>query len=282
MTEHWHASDELLQRFVVDPAALDGAAAASLEAHLIACDRCRSSLNDDIGADQVATSWSSIAQRIDAAEALAAGTGARPTRCVRGDRSPDRRDTCAAGGSARGGRRRRSRGGRRAAEQPAASGGFLVIAPLLPLAVVAAAFAPTSDPAGEAGIATPLHGIGLVLRRSSVVLAAVFIVLGIAALAIGDLQAPVIGWLLPSWALAVAALALGTWLRAEVAAGALAFGWVVVVSLSRWMEGRTSGYADSPGVRHCRTASAALMVLVVALGVVHVRRDRFQTMEVQR
>ena len=82
-------------------------------------------------------------------------------------------------------------------------------------------------------------------------------------------------------ALAVAALALATWLRAEVAAGALAFGWVVVVSLSRWMEGRTAGYAESP-VFDTAGHVAALMVLVVALGVVHVRRDRFQTMEVQQ
>lgn len=280
MTEHWHASDELLMRFVVDPAALDGAAAASLEAHLIACGRCRSSLNDHIGVDQVETSWSSIAQRIDeprrsllerglsrlgVPEATARLIGATPALTAAALAAVV---VVAAVVVA-------------ASRVTGSAGSFLVIAPLLPLAVVAAAFAPTSDPAGEAGIATPLHGIGLVLRRSSVVLAAVFIVLGIAALAIGDLQAPVIGWLLPSWALAVAALALATWLRAEVAAGALAFGWVVVVSLSRWMEGRTAGYAESP-VFDTAGHVAALMVLVVALGVVHVRRDRFQTMEVQQ
>lgn len=280
MTELWHASDELLMRFAVDPAAMDGSAAASLEAHLISCDRCRSSLNDVIDADQVSTSWLSIAERIDeprlsalervlgrlgVSEATARLIGATHALVAAALSAVV---VVAAAVVA-------------ASRVTDTSGGFLVVAPLLPLAVVAACFAPASDPAGEAGIATPLYGIGLVLRRSGVVLVAVFIVLGVADQAIGDLGAPVLTWLLPSLALAVGTLALGTWFRAEVAAGGLGFGWVVVVVVARWMEGRTEGYAES-AVFGAAGQLVALIVLVVAVvGVVN-RRDRFQTMEASR
>ena len=280
MTDQWHASDQLLMRFVVDPAALNGTAAASLESHLMGCDRCRSTLNDHIDDCDRAASWSSIAERIDrprlspvervlvrlgVSEATARLLGATPAltaaalvamvvvaaAIVATSRATD------------------------------ASGAFLVIAPLVPLVAVAAAFAPAADPAGEAGAATPLYGIGLVLRRSAVVLAAAFVTLVVADLAIGDLDAPVIAWLLPSWALAVGTLALGTWFRAEVAAGGLGFGWVVLVAVTRWLEGRPAGYAESP-VFSATGQLVAVGLLAVALAVVVLRRDQFQTMEVFR
>ena len=51
---------------------------------------------------------------------------------------------------------------------------FLAIAPLLPLAGVAAVFAPGTEPAGEIGSATPLMGFGLVVRRAELVLVTSF------------------------------------------------------------------------------------------------------------
>ncbi len=280
MTVVWHASEELLTRFAADPTAIDGAAAASLEAHLVVCDRCRSAVATHMGADELDRSWSAIAVEIDqprrsplerllgvlgVPDATARLVGATPALTAAGLAAVVVLAVAAVAGS-------------RATD---ATGAFLVVAPLLPMLAVAVAFAPASDPAGEAGVATPLHGLGLVLRRSAVVLSAAFLVLAVTDLAIGDLDAPVVAWLLPAWALVAGALALSTWLRAEVSAAGLGLAWMVVVAVARWVEGPAAGYAEAV-VFGPEGQVAASVLLMIAAGVVVLRRSRFQTLEVFR
>ena len=273
----WHVPPTLIDRFTTDPSSVDSASAASLEAHLLACDRCRDAVNKSFGDMALEESWQRVATLIDTPRLsmleralLRLGVSDSTARLLAGTPSL----SLASLGSVV----------TLAALMVASSritnstGGFLVVAPLLPLLAVVAAFASVADPVGEAAVPTPLHGVGLVLRRSVGVLAAVFLVLALADLAIGDLDAPVIAWLLPALALPVGALALGTWLRAEVAATALGLGWIATVLGVRWIDGLSTDFADSttfapPG------QAFALACLLGSAAVVAVRRDRFQVME---
>ena len=283
MSEHqsaWHAPADVLSRFAVEPNALDDSVASSVEAHLVACSECRQVVADSLGAiasDALSRSWASVADRID-----------RPRPSVV-ERLLDRLGL-------------RADVARVVASTPAlrlawlsavaligvvavamsrsedAIGPFLVIAPLAPLVAVAVAFAPAADPAGEAGVATALHGPGLALRRAAIALASTFIVLALAALALPHFGPSAAAWILPALAVSIGTLALATMLRIELAAAAAAFGWLTVV-LAVWI-------ADS-GVPLAHTGvfgepgQLGAAVLGAASAVVLARRcESFATLEV--
>ncbi|MEX2293521.1 MAG: hypothetical protein WD691_06995 [Acidimicrobiales bacterium] len=274
----WHASDELIARFATDPSNIDHARAASLEAHLVDCARCRSQINEHVDSSFLDDSWARIADEID-----------RPHE------SPIERLLRTSGMPAGWARLISATPGLRGAGAISVvailivavlsslttdtAGAFLIFAPLLPMAAVAASFHPTADPAGEAGVATPLHGWALAVRRTLVLGGGALVLIGLAELAVGAVGVPIAAWVLPSLALAAGALALGTWLRIEAAVGSLVAGWVVLVCAVRWLDGTDVSFADSTtfalGGRLCTVAA-----LVLAVAVIVVRRDRFQTMEV--
>ncbi len=273
----WHASEALIERFAVDPGEFDDAVAASLEAHLVACGDCRSAVRERVGDSVLEESWHRVATIIDTPRRsigermmIRLGVSESTARLVAGTPALSLASlgsivvlAVLAVSSSR---------------MTDSSGAFLVMAPLFPLVAVASAFASVADPVGETAVPTPLQGAGLVLRRAVVILAVVFVVLGAADLAMGDLDAPVVAWLLPALALPVGALALGTWVRAEVAATTLGLSWMTVVLGVRWMAGQHSDFADTstfapPG------QFAAFIVLLSAAAVLLVRRDQFQVLE---
>ena len=86
---------------------------------------------------------------------------------------------------------------------------FLMLAPLLPVAGVAAAFGPDVDPSYEIGLAAPMRSFGLLLLRALAVLVTTTVMAGIAALALPGLQPSAAAWLLPSLGLTLASIALG-------------------------------------------------------------------------
>lgn len=102
----------------------------------------------------------------------------------------------------------------------------LLLAPVLPLLGVAAAWSRGLDPVYELVVGSPRAGLDLVLRRAAVVLAGVIPILGIAGWVVGYSPAR---WLLPCLAFTVAALALGGFVGVQRAATVLAAGWAVVV-----------------------------------------------------
>lgn len=108
---------------------------------------------------------------------------------------------------------------------------FLVLAPLLPLAGVAAAFGPDVDPTYEIGLAAPLRSFGLLLVRALAVLATTSVMAGIAALALPGLHPSAAAWLAPALGLTLASLALTTRMSAPVACGSLALLWVLAVAI---------------------------------------------------
>ena len=166
-----------------------------------------------------------------------------------------------------------------ASRQADADGPFLLLAPLVPLAVVAATFAPAFDPVGEAGLATPLHGAGLVVRRTVAVLLVAFAVLLVGSLATPELGSVSFAWVLPGLALALGSLALGTWIRIELAAGSLATAWSIGLLVLRWAEGRTTPFAEA--APFSTAGQVAALVLTAAAALVLVRRvGQYSTMEV--
>ncbi len=274
----WHVPPGLLHRFAADPGAIDSTTATSVEAHLVGCASCRTVLE---GSDPALTaaSWSAIADRIDrprehlvvrvlgrvgVSSALARTLAATPALQAAGLAA-----TVAVAAAAA-----------LASRSAGALGPFLLVAPLAPLAAVAAAFASSSDPAGEAGIATPLHGVGLVVRRAIAVLGVTFVTLGLAALALPDLGPGAAAWVLPGLALAVGAVALGTWVRIEAAVSILAATWVVVV-WAVWLAGDRGAVVDTAAFAAGGQVASLAIAAVAALLVV-LRRDRFATLEAFR
>lgn len=275
----WHAPPGLLARFGADPSAVDSTTAASLEAHLVGCTDCRRALGEAADPGLITASWDAIAQRIDVprehlvlrlldrmgvssalARILAATPALQAAFVV----------TIVAVAAA----------ATVASRTADALGPFLVIAPLAPLATVAVAFASSTDPAGEAGVATPLHGVGLVVRRAAAVLGVTFVTLGVAALALPDLGLRAAAWVLPGLALALGALAMGTWVRVEVAVPVLATAWVTAV-WTVWVTGGRGPVVDTSTFAATGQA-ASLAAAVVAVAVLAARRDRFETLEAFR
>jgi hypothetical protein len=106
---------------------------------------------------------------------------------------------------------------------------FLVLAPVVPLAATAAAYAPGLDPAFGLVAATPYRTMRLLLARSLAVgLVAVLAVAG-AALALPARDLTSVVWLLPSVALTLLVLSLAPRLGTGAAAAVVAVGWLGVV-----------------------------------------------------
>ena len=152
---------------------------------------------------------------------------------------------------------------------PAALVPLLVVAPLLVLAGVAAAFLPMFDPASRVAVAAPFSGFKLLLVRAVCALAAALVpAVGVALVVPGP------GWLpaallLPSLALCAVALAAATVVdprAAALGAGAL---WVLPAVL---LATRSFPLA----VVQWRAQYVCAAVLCACAVMVFARRDRFE------
>lgn len=276
----WHAPPDLLARFAHDPAAVDDMTAASVEAHLVVCVDCRRQMSAAVSPAAVTASWDAVADRIDQPrsallERVLRRIGVSNGLCRLLAATPALQGAgllavcvLAAGAVV-------------LSRTTDADGPFLVLAPLVPLAAVAVSFAPAADPAGEAGVATAVHGAGLVVRRAIAIVGATFGALAVAAVALPDLGPTAAAWVLPALALALGALALGTWLRVEVAVGVLAGAWLSGVWSVWWLAGRDIPLADS-ATFSIAGQMTALAVGVAAAAIAATRRDHFATLEAFR
>jgi len=194
MTE-WHVADSQLEAF--RDGSIGKTHAASIEAHLVACARCRRALAAGAGAsalerrDQM---WTRITDEID-----------RPGPNARFD-SVWARSTVGSPPLA----------GAAvcalllvlvvpvladAVSTRAGVAALLAFAPLAPLLGVVAAFRPSSDPAGEITLATPIATMRLVLVRTLVVTIASIPVGLLVAVLLPVRTLLLLGWVLPGLAL---------------------------------------------------------------------------------
>jgi hypothetical protein len=280
-----HAEADLLASYAAGTA--QTVAAWSVEAHLTGCARCRAALSAHVDAERLARNRSVLLVR------AALGDGGRVRRLLCRCGIPDqllrllaatpslRRSwllsvigvlAVVAGEAAAlrpGWAPARGPVGVAGYPEPAVLATFLLVAPLLVLAGVAAAFLPMFDPAYRLAVAAPFSGFTLLLVRTASALAAALVPVAGAALAV-----PGPGWLpvallLPSLALCAFALAAATVMEprgAAVTAGAL---WAVpalllaVTHLPLLIVGRTA-------------QSACAAVLCACAVVLFARRDRFE------
>jgi len=223
----WHADDALLDRYAAG--SLDMARAASVEAHLVACAACREAVGARVDCGRLGAIWAEIVNTVDAprrrpAERVLARLGVRPhtARLLVATRSLQVSWLVAVAlalGFA----------------VAAASQGrhsdllFLIVAPILPVAGVAAAFGPAMDSAFEVA---PLTGARLLLVRSAAVLVTTITLAALAALALPSFDWMAVAWVLPSLGLTTSCLALSTVTTPERAAGAVTTAWFVAVLLT--------------------------------------------------
>lgn len=221
----WHVDSELLERYARGD--VDDVHACSIEAHLPSCSHCRaqiSGLDDGAGLARI---WEGIEERLDAPargpfEAALTRLGVAPHIARLLAATPALRmswlSACAlvlAFAAVAAGQR--------------ADGAywFVVMAPLLPLAGVAAAYGPGVDPTYEIGLAAPMRSFELLLIRALAVLVTTTAMVAIAAIVLSGLHWTAAAWLLPSLGLTLASLALAARASPVVACGSLAALWVL-------------------------------------------------------
>jgi hypothetical protein len=288
----WHASQDMLAAYAAGEAG--GAAAWSVEAHLAECARCRSALSAHVDGERLARNRSVLLVR------AAIGDGGLVRRVLSRCGLPDHvLRLLAATPSLRrswllsvmavlsviavlavvAGEAAAVRYGQIPAVGPGRLAGypgrdvlalFLLLAPLLVLAGVAAAFLPMFDPACQLAVAAPFSGFTLLLVRSVSALAAALIPVIAAAFVV-----PGPGWLpvallLPSLALCAFALAAATVVdprAAAITAGAL---WALP---ALWMAGTHVPLliVQAEAQFTCAAVLCACAVVVLA------RHDRFES-----
>ena len=277
MTEHFssgHADRVLLAGYAAG--AVDEATAWSIEAHVTACTTCRSALSAQVDAGRLARNRSVLLTR------LAIGDNGRRHRRVLPDHllrllaaTPSLRRSWllsvvgvlavvtgeavlarySLGGAARG------------YPSQQALVPFLLVAPLLALAGVAAAFMPWFDPAYRLVAAAPFSGFTLLLVRATSALAVAMVPVACAAFAVPGPSWLPAAFLLPSLAVCALALAAVTVVGPLAAAAAAGAVWVLAVLL----------LADAHlplAVVQWHGQAAAAGVLLAAAAVLFLRHDR--------
>jgi hypothetical protein len=273
----WHVSPDVLDRYARRPELLDDITASSVEQHLIACADCRAAVAGMADPAALGASWAAVVDEIDQPRSWAAegvltrlGVPADLSRLVAA--TPGLRIAWLAAVLVV------AAAAVLAARQHGDDGPFLVIAPLVPLAAVAVAYLPVAEPAGEAGVAAPLHGAGLALRRTLAVLVPTIVVLALVGLALPVVGSWSFAWVLPGLGLAAASVALATFVRVPVAVGATAVLWLMVLMGSRARGVR--GPIAEAAVFELPGQLVSVAVVLLAAAVIVGRRDRFETVEV--
>lgn len=272
----WHTDGATLRGY--QAGTLAPARSASVEAHLAACATCRAELAGAADGARLDRNWAAIADRLDERSLthveralIRLGIAEDHARLV--VMTPAARSASLLGlvvllalvsavSALDGG----SRDGTFYA--------FVVLAPLLPVAGVGAAFGSVGDPASELTASTSRPAFQLLLVRSLAVVAVTTVVTTVAALPFsGDWQAA--AWLLPALGLTAASLALSTWVVAHAVAVGLATAWVVAAAAS-WRANRFDPDVLARFVA-LRPGGQALFAVVAVAGmaVVLVRRDAF-------
>jgi hypothetical protein len=265
----WHADDRDLSRYVAGT--IDDTRAGSIEAHLVSCDHCRQQVAGLADHDRLGAAWAGIVDTLDApraaiVERLVRRAGVRPHTARVLAATPSLRGSWLLAMVV-------ALGFVTVVAQTGTDRGlavFLMVAPLIPVAGVAAAFGPGLDPTWEITAALPGGGFRLLLLRASAVFGATFVIAAVGALALPGWSWTAAAWVLPALALTLASLALSTFTSAERAASAVGVAWIVVVVASAH-ESRNLLTAFGAGGQLSLAAVAVVAAVLVAQ-----RRDSFE------
>lgn len=272
----WHADRTLLSGYA--GGRLGQAQASSVEAHLMQCATCRAELAPFADAERLDRNLGAIVTVIDQParrwpERLIVRCGvserhARIAAVVPGARDPWLSSVAivlvlAAAWATFGGGTRDTFV-------------FLVSAPLLAVAAVAAVFATRDDRARELTVATPTAALELLLVRWASVVVPAFAVTAVCAVAVPDVGWVAMAWLAPSVCMAAVTMTAATWLPVRGAAAAVCGIWI---ALAGWSARGSAPDELIEGFVAFRPAGQAVLAIAAAAAgaVLVVRRERFDT-----
>jgi hypothetical protein len=268
----WHVDDTSAARYAAR--GLDATSAASVESHLLACDRCRATVGDQTDQVLLDSVWMALTDTLDqpavgAFERVLQRTGCSDvtSRIVAATTRARWSFLVAVAASVV--------LAMIAAQSPSERyfGLYLVVAPLGPLVATAGAFGRWSDPAYSLVTTSPTPSLRILLVRivASVVPAIVLTALSVPWVI--DRGWLAIAWLLPSLALAAGALALSSWIDIERAVIGLGLAWLMPPTLLRLPVHRLLELLGTPA------QLLSLLILATAAGVVTTRRNTFDHWE---
>jgi hypothetical protein len=290
MTEMtWHAEGPTLTRYL--DGALGEAYACSVEAHLMACERCRLDLaatateRDSAGAtqDPAFTSWheGTWARVLDEVDRPSAGPVLRllgrwvPEHHLRPIvAAPALRNAGSAAGLAL-----LATATVVAYLRPVAGATFfLVAAPVVPLVAVALAYGHPDELCGEVADALPYSRFRLLLARTLAIVGLTLPATVLLSLALPIDSSTAMLWLAPSVALCSLTLALSQWLDARIVAAGLVVLWLLTTT-GTWRAASTridvQQLVDRSFVFHPAGQAVLLCLAVVALTFAVARRSTY-------
>lgn len=265
----WHVGEETLVRYAQSRGRLS--VDASVEAHLLSCGQCRARLARAVDVGRLERLWGDVVERVDApgrglverllrragmAESTARLLVATPT--LRASWLLSMVVVLAFAVSA----------------ATASSGDergtllFLVVAPMLPVAGVAAAFRRGLDPTHEIGLAAPYSQLRLLLLRSAAVTAVTCPAALVAGLLLPARALTAAAWLLPALALTSLTLVLSRRVDVVGSAVGVAAVWTAAVVSSHVQFGQFAAFGPT-GQLACLAVAAASVIVLVA------DRDRY-------
>lgn len=260
----WHVEADVMDRYQTGD--IDRVAAASLEAHVTSCIRCRGLVTAN--PNWIESSWVGISERVEPRrigilESVLTMVGV-PSHVARiATLTPALRVSfllavvVALGFAALASGMRPEQGSYRV---------FLIIAPLIPVVGVALAFGRHVDPGYEWVISSPIGTFRLLLLRSTTVLA----VSTMLALLIWPLVPAPVGpaaWLLPALTLTLLTLALASQLDLWIAATGVGSAWLLF-AIGAAVATEFDPFGSTAGIGY-------LMLAVAAGSVVATRREAF-------
>lgn len=138
---------------------------------------------------------------------------------------------------------------------------ILLVAPVLPVAGVAAAYGPWADPMYEITQATPSSGMRVLLLRSIAVLLAAAAMVSLAALSLPGTGLTAITWVLPALALCSSSLMLATFMPLPRAAIIVAAAWLSLAVVTNLTGPATSVFRGSGQLAFFAVTVASSLVL---------------------
>jgi hypothetical protein len=256
----WHPNEPQLQSYV--DGGLPGLSAASVEAHLLACSACRAIVSGGVDGKRLVAVKASLDDRLDVAERpwlerllTWARLDEADARALLAAPNLRRAWALAVLGAA-------LLGVVVAVNAKDANELFYLLAPLVPLAATALAYAPSLDAALAIVASTPYSPARLLLARSLAVGVTAIVGVAVASLFLPGSQAGQLVWFLPAVALTALVLALAPRLGTGVATSGVGLGWVIALS------GLRQRGIDVDWVAAAGTQSVAAVVTLVAVLVV--------------
>jgi hypothetical protein len=226
----WHIDDRTLAAYAAG--GTTAVAAASTEAHLTTCADCRGRLVPRVDAGRLDAIWREVDDRVERSalpwfERVLVRVGVSEDSARLLAATPSLRVSwlaslvvavafavAAAGSSPRG------------------LAVYLAIAPMLPVAGVAAAYGRHADPAYELAVAAPYSLLRLLLLRTIAVVGSTLVVTAAGSLLLLGHGWEAVAWLLPALALSTTTLALSARLAPVWAAAWVLGTWLAVVGVS--------------------------------------------------